>query len=361
VVVRDLVFHPQSGLTLDFAEGDFGGTAEAAIIAEWEARRDAGHRTLAVLGEFICQHHRNHEQPSLFLSKRPNGQIIASHWHGSGLDGSHTIVHGVSDEHRRQVDYMQRAGEAEGFEVETEVHLPTLVIPDAVIYGPEAFMGVEVQRSKVTATLAKARTTKARHAGVLPVWFSDSRSHPAWFGQVPGVRMNPDTSWDTLPRSRSVMVVSGVREIIPRRCQSIHNGGCPQRRYGCNRWHADNGPMGVYVDDLAASVPAGKLVPVLYQPYGDQGQSWVFIVTSDDKGRFEDIAGRSGDLPLRERPRPRGDQAGRIDCTSASAGRPGRRAAPCPAHSQWPDSPWRCAVTGCPGSEQAARDPSATR
>lgn len=205
--MRSLVIH-RSGLVLDFEAADFGGPDQEAVIADWLARRDAGVTPLTVNGEFICHHHRYHERPSLYLAKR-HGQIVAAHREGSGLAGSHEIVHGVSDEHRRQVDYLQRAGEAEGFQVETEVHLETRVIPDAVVYGPEVAMGVEVQRSKLTATAAKARTTKARRAGVLPVWFADSQAAPRWLEHVPGVRMNPSISWATIPPARSVTVVAG--------------------------------------------------------------------------------------------------------------------------------------------------------
>ena len=36
--MKGLVEHPRSGLTLDFAEDDFGGSEQAAIIADWQAR-----------------------------------------------------------------------------------------------------------------------------------------------------------------------------------------------------------------------------------------------------------------------------------------------------------------------------------
>jgi hypothetical protein len=213
--MRSLVIHPRSGLTLDFEAPDFGGPDQDAVVADWLARRAAGRTPLTVEGEFVCYLHRNYERPALYLRK-DHGQIIAAHWPGSSLAGSHEITHGISDEHRRQVDYLQRAGEAEGFTVETEVHLETRVIPDAVVYGPQLNMGVEVQRSKLTAAKAKARTTQARRGDVLPVWFADSQAAPRWFEQVPGVRMNPGTSWAALPPARSVTLVGGVREIVPR-------------------------------------------------------------------------------------------------------------------------------------------------
>ena len=76
------------------------------------------------------------------------------------LADSHEIVHGVSDEHRRQVDYVEGAGQSAGFEVKREVALATRVRSDAVIFGSQVQMGVEVQRSGLTATAAKARATR---------------------------------------------------------------------------------------------------------------------------------------------------------------------------------------------------------
>lgn len=307
--MRDLVIHSQSGLVLDFAEDDFGGDDQAEIINAWLDRGRADP------GEFICHYHRNHAQPSLYLQQRGE-LLVAAHWPRSGLGGTHEIIHGVSDEHKRQVEYMQRAGQAVGFDVQTEVRLPTRVRPDAVIYGPKVQMGVEVQRSALSVAAAKTRTTKARRAGVQPVWFSDSQSNPKWLGAVPGVRMNPDTSWEAVPGHHSVMVVSGVRSIVGRRCRNIPNGQCPRRRYGCNEWHPDHDPRPTLVDDLAELFPVGDLVPIQYRTFS--GRELILVVTRNDKARYEAMVGRPADVPLqprREKPQP----AERIEC-SADAG-----------------------------------------
>jgi len=307
--VRDLVVHPQSGLVLDFAEDDFGGSDQAAIIRAWQDRHHVEQ------GEFVCHLHRNRERPWLYLQQR-GGLLVAAHWPGMALAGSHEIHHGISDEHKRQVAYMQRAGVAAGFEVKLEVPLATKVRPDAIIYGPQVDMGVEVQRSALSRSAAKARMTKARRAGIQPVWFSDNRSNPSWFGAVPGIRMM-DMPWDTLPGQRSVKVISGVPAIIGRRCRNMRNSVCPDRPYGCNRWHPDYEPRAVLVDDLAELVPAGELVAMLFRT--PSGREHVFIVSPNDKARYEAIAGRSADLPLRQREREALEQAERIAC-SADAG-----------------------------------------
>lgn len=307
--MRDLVLHRPTGLKLDFAADDLGGERQAAVIDEW--RR--GHRFGK--GEFICWTHRAHEKPWLYLQTRGD-LLVACHWPGSALDGSHEISHGVSDEHKRQVEYILRAGSDAGYDVKSEVRLPTKVRSDGAIYGPTV-MGVEAQRSAITARDAKARTTKARRAGVLPIWFSDSLSDPAWLGSVPGVRMN-EQQWDTVPRARSVTVVSGTRIIVPRKCWNIPNSPCPNRRRGCNEWHPTHEPrLGTTVDDLAAMVPAGELVPILFKKLSGRGEH-VFIVSRNDKARYEALVGAPADLPLRQQARS-ARAGGRRGC-SADAG-----------------------------------------
>lgn len=310
--MRDLIEHRGSGLMLDFAEDDFGGPEQSEIVREWRENRHH-----ASPGTFVCYRHRDYERPWLYLQQR-GGQLIAAHWPRSGLP-EHRITHGVSDEHRRQVEYLQNAGEAAGFEVRTEVALPTRVRSDAVIYGPIANLGVEVQRSALTAAAAKRRTTQARRAGVEPVWFADSGSVPSWNWKVPSIRMNPEVPWDVVPSRRSVTVVSGVRIIVPLRCQDIppDRNSCPRRRYRCNAWHAIHEPrLGIVVDDVAARFPAGELVPMSYRTFtrGD----YILLVSPADKAQYEEIAGRSGDVPLRQ-PRQRLLQAGRVECAAPTA------------------------------------------
>jgi hypothetical protein len=338
--VRDIVIHGPTGLELDFGEDDFGGARQAAVVAAWSRR----HR--ADPGEFICWVHRDHEKPWLYLQQR-GAVVVAAHWPGSKLHGSHEITHGVSDEHKRQVEYIARAGGVAGFTVKTEVRLPTRVRSDAVIYGPTT-TGVEVQRSQLTPKAAKSRTTKARRAGVLPIWFSDAARNPGWMFQVPSVRMN-EQPWNAVPRTRSVTVVSGVRVIRAGRCRDIPDSPCPNRRRGCNRWHPISEPrLGVTVDDLAALVPNGELVPISYKTLG--GDTYTLIVSRADKATYEEVTGDSGDLPLR--PKERLVRTGsRTEC-SADAGAARRPIAlartcaagvtPCGEPARFYPCGWRC-------------------
>jgi len=305
--------HSDTGLKLDFGREDFGGASEAQVIADWRLWRET---RSARRGEFICWRHREHERPWLYLQLR-GSQVVASHWPGTELAGTHEIAHGMSDEHKRQVEYLQIAGEAAGFEVSTEVSLPTRVRSDAVIYGSAVQMGVEVQRSPLTPTEAKRRTTLARRAGVQPVWFSDSGGDPSWFGIVPGVRMNPQVPWTSLPRRRSVPIVSGLRVIIPRLCRNISNSQCPRSRYGCNAWHPTHEvPDPAFLaDDLAEMFPAGQLVPMLFRRLSNPKLTDVLIVSANDKARYEAMTHESADVPLRPA-KPRIRQPSRMTCAA---------------------------------------------
>jgi hypothetical protein len=320
--MRDLVEHPSTGLTLDFSKTDFGGPEQTAVVDDWRARRAAGRdRRLSSPGEYICHFHRNHEHPSMYLHMdEDTGVTAASHWPGSGLE-AHTIVHeAITPEHRRQVEYMQNAGEAAGFRVEVEKYLPTKVRPDAIIYGPRVDMGVEVQRSRLAVPAARSRTTKALRAGITSVWFTDSHFNPKWIGHVPGVRLNPAIPWDRVPRPRSVSV-AGVRHIVERNCRSWRGSQCPRHSRGCNAWHPDHTPqLGVFADDLAELVPVGQLVPMEFKTF--DGRKLVLIVFAEGKARYEAIVGHSADLTLNPTSprRAAAGQESRIDCTSGTAG-----------------------------------------
>jgi hypothetical protein len=190
------------------------------------------------------------------------------------------------------------------------------VRPDGVIYGPSINMGIEIQRSKLSVPQIKGRTTKARRAGVESVWFSDGQTRPPWMWKVPSVHMNPDTSWKSVPPPRTVMVASGVVSIVAKRCDDIRESKCPLRRYGCRRWHPQFGDrFGIWVDDLAEYMPAGKVLPMLYKALS--GREMVVLTPKDDKARYEQMVGHAADVPMPKRKETH--QATRIDCI-ANAG-----------------------------------------
>jgi hypothetical protein len=319
--MRDLVEHPSTGLTIDFSRADFGGPEQTAVIDEWRARRAAGRSgRLSDPGEFVCHLHRDHEHRFMYLRMDEDTERVgAAHWPGSGLE-AHTIVHTPSPEHDYQAEYLGNAAQAVGHQVAMEEYLPTGVKPDLLISGPRAIMSAEVQRSRIGVPTAKRRTTQALLAGATPTWFTDTRANPKWLGHVPGVRFNPDTSWDTVPHPRTVSV-AGVRHILERNCRKWPGSPCPRHSRGCTAWHPDHTPQrGVFADDLAELVPVGELVPMEFKTFG--GRKLVLVVFADSKARYEAMVGHSADLTLNSTARRRmpAGQEGLIACASPTAG-----------------------------------------
>lgn len=332
--MKDCILHVPSGIMLDFAEPDFGNPAAPEIIDQW---RRAGHH--AKKGEFKCWRHRDHEHPWLCLREK-DGVLIAAHWPGSGLHDQ--FHHGMSDEHKRQTEYITRAAEDSGYRTELEYSLPTGVRLDAAIFGPSV-TGVEVQRSAATRRTVVTRTTKAQRAGVTSLWFKDGEGQPPWFFRVPSVGMSLG-SWASLPDRGSVAVASGVRVIEAQRCRDILHGICSNRFKGCNKFHPVHGPrMGLVVDDIAALVPAGKLVPMRWQYHSTGRADAILLVAPADKAHYEELTGHAAGLALRPGPRRQQDRE-RIEC-SADAG---TLLAPS-AFTGWkwcPSCPWPVPVGG---------------
>ena len=210
-------------------EGWAAGTPDDFVMAVKMSRYLTHIKRLADPGEFICHFHRDHENPSMYLRMdEDTGRVAAVHWPGSGLD-AHTIVHAPSPQHGYQAEYLGNAAEAVGHQVAMEEYLPTGVKPDLLISGPRAVMSAGVQRSRISVPTAKRRTTQALLVGATPTWFTDTRANPKWLGQVPGVRINPEIPWDTVPRPRTVSV-AGVR----------HMGwGTIARDRGLSNWAGD--------------------------------------------------------------------------------------------------------------------------
>lgn len=302
--MRDCILHVPSGVMLDFAQPDFGHPAAPEIIDQW---RRAGHH--AKKGEFKCWRHRNHQHPWLCLRER-DGVLIAAHWPGSGLHDAYR--HGMSDEHKRQTEYIARAADDAGYRTQLEYALPTGVRLDAAIFGPSV-TGVEVQRTAATRRAVVARTTKAQRAGVTSLWFKDGQGQPRWFFAVPSVGMSLG-SWARLPDRGSVAVASGVRVIQARRCRDIRHGICPNRFKGCSRFHPVHEPrLGLVVDDIAALVPAGKLVPMRWQYHRPGQTDAILLVTPADQARYEELTGHPAESTLSPGPRrPQGRE--RIEC-----------------------------------------------
>jgi hypothetical protein len=297
---------------LEFSRPDFGGPAAAAVIEEWDNRAGPVRE-----GDFVCWFHREHERPGLYLQRR-RGQLVAAHWGHSGLADTHTITHGMTDEHRYQTDYIQRAAEDAGFATEKEYVLPGVRL-DAAIFTDWSVTGIEVQRSKITARTARSRTTKAGRSGALSVWFNDRDDRAPWFGRVPSIGMNR-RPWDTVPPRYSAVVGSGTGHIKAVRCTSSSGIVCRDRRTGwCGAYHPVREPLrGLFVDNIAEMVPLGQLVPMRFR-LATKPDPVIYLVPPDSLRRYEELTFEAAGFAIAPPPPLTAGQRERITC-SADAG-----------------------------------------
>lgn len=244
---------------------------------------------------------------SMYVQRR-YGNLWAIHHqeHGHGS----TRVSRMSDEHRRANDYFVRAGEDAGYGTAVEVRTDRRTRLDSVIFGPR-MTGIEVQHSALSKRAAINRTAKSLNArslavgggeksvsGVLPVWFDTDDKEPRWFHHVPSVGCNK-IPWDALPERRS-LTATGLRQVRAVRCVPGAFERCPKtKRNACGEWHPKVEPArGLTVDDVAAMVPDGQLVPLHY--YG----RWVYLVDPRSLATYEDITGAPHEFRFHEKAHP---------------------------------------------------------
>jgi hypothetical protein len=236
--------------------------------------------------------------PEMHVYRSPmTGDYFARHFAGGG-HGSHAVVR-ESDEHRRGKDYWLRGFDAAGLEGATEVSTNNRTRLDVAAFGGLVPTGVEIQWSQLTTAQAKRRTTQTMRATgiigknarpltkeILPVWFSPSQGRPSWLYEVPTVEAR-GLAWDFLPPSRSVMA-EGVRRIEQEKCTPGSRWAqCPVTgRNWCRGWH----PLqvvrtGLTIDEVAALVPAGQLVPLRYFTGA------VYLTDRESSSRYAELGG----------------------------------------------------------------------
>jgi hypothetical protein len=244
--MRDIVVH-ESGLEIDLQEPNVDGEHLLRSI------RDRRTKAKTRPGELRCRKHGG----DLYLQVR-SSMTVACHWPGTG--GSPHPVALMSREHRVQVEYIARAAEREGLAADREHTLPTHVRPDLVVNGTTAF---EVQRSHITITQAKARTTKAVRGGMdVSLWISDKSADaaPAWLNRIPSVRVHA-AEWKQLPAVGTATVESGLSRFTRQRCYGSHDSRCITASARCTGWRLKREPMlGVTLDRLSTGLAVGEFV-----------------------------------------------------------------------------------------------------
>lgn len=293
--MNDDMLHVATGRVFNLHEADGGGDGRDIVDDIYKhVKRD----------DLLCLKHGS----AVYL-RMYRGHFWGVHFDGLYPDHRPPPV-GMSDEHKRQTDYLVRAAEDAGFTAAREVPLPG-VRPDAIVTGPIASIAIEVQRSALTASAAVARTRKTIAAGLsTSVWFNDKEQsrQPSWAFKVPTVGMNL-MRWDALPPRRAAAVTTGVRIIRAQRCDG---GQCRWGRRGtraCGRFHPVHVPhlvethlartshrdletedRALKVDDVAMMLPAKLLVPLRFR-----GRD-VLLVPPDSVARYEELTGRPAEL-----------------------------------------------------------------
>lgn len=280
--VRDLIIHVPTETVLDLARPDFGHPDGATIISDCYGKIRQT--------DLVLKCHK-HGSP-IYLQQRPTSRgsttktMCGVHFDGTRCNPPST---GMSDEHKRQTEYIVRAAEDAGHRAQVEVRLRSRR-PDAVLYGRSLAIGVEVQRAQISRASARSRTKDGINSGLATsVWFNDREGMPAWFFHVPSIGMNR-LPWDVLPAPRSATVTTGLRTVRAVNCGSAEVPLCPDKRArrssACGKHHAVHEPWtGMTVDDVAALTPAGQIVPLAYR------RKEVLLVSPSSRALYEELVG----------------------------------------------------------------------
>lgn len=219
-----------------------------------------------------------------YVQKRNGKWVICHHRDGiAGGLGAHEVPAGMSDQHRWQQDYYQRAAQDAGHHVEQEFVTTTDVRVDVLIRGA-IDVGIEVQHSALSLPKVRARTRAAGSAGITAIWSAD-RDNPDFAFKVPHVETNqlphglaPRGSWTVTTGPRSLRVVACTArntDLLPK-CTK------PRARNWCGEDHAVWRPMhGVIVDHIAARAPAGELVAL-----DTRTRQGVILVSPSDRDAY---------------------------------------------------------------------------
>ncbi len=191
--------------------------------------------------------------------RRRGAKHFAAHFPG-GAHGDHPVAL-ETDGHRRQKDYWARAAEANGLHACIEMPVRGGKL-DVAITGGSVATDIEVQRTEIPVSLVKSRTTVYQKAGYLPVWFNDWGARPKWLYDVPAMGCTSQPWEKYMPKARTVYA-TGLAVFKPVKCEVGAIDHCPYRPGGwCGRYHPQQGPWGMTVDDAAGMIPAGEVVPM---------------------------------------------------------------------------------------------------
>lgn len=178
----------------------------------------------------------------------------------------------MSDEHKRIAEYHVNAARAEGLAADMEVTTSGRTRVDVVIDGR---IGIEVQRSALTARAAIDRTARSVAAGLESVAWCGLMS-AAWTGKVPGYQwLDNGQVLREMPRPGTVR----SRGLATFRAERNYRG----------RWVPVLEPLTALVEYAVTHMADGSVRPVVHGKY-------VRLIRADGLALYEDMTGRS--LPL---------------------------------------------------------------
>jgi hypothetical protein len=303
--MRDEILHIPTGIVLDLASPDLGHPEGHAIL---QAHYRDCHKDRPA---FACLTHIGGTNPGMYLRKTTRGEWLAVHFE-VGPCPSRRSPAPMSDEHKRQAEYWARAAQDAGWPAETERNLRSGTRPDVLIHGP-VVTGIEVQRSAMTRAGAVERTSRAAHAGVCDVWFTDRNPFPRWAFRVPTVGQEP-TGWQWLP-PRQAVLATGLRSLRSVKCAIGNSITCPDSRNWCGRYHPKAEPRVVAVDEIAGRFPAGEIVALRVRAMSGMSGG-VYLFPAESATLYQELTGHSAGLVFdpRVEDRRRGEPSGRAEC-----------------------------------------------
>jgi hypothetical protein len=190
-------------------------------------------------------------QQPMYVWRHETGRYFVKHYPNGNPDGhGHRAIATMSDAHRRQAEYSQRAAAAYGFDARLEVSTGNHTRVDVGVLTENGNVGFEIQRSKLTIPQATRRTHDSFEAGWPTAWVTDWEHDPAWADRVPTARLTTRGGWDvSLPAPNTAYVAIST---FKRERDNTRPTG----------WFYRREPRAVLLDELAYLMPAGEIVPV---------------------------------------------------------------------------------------------------
>jgi hypothetical protein len=201
---------------------------------------------------------------------RNRDELFGYHHPGAECTETYVITSaGMSDEHKRMAEYHVAAARAQGLDADMEVTTSGRTRVDVVIDGK---VGLEVQRSALTARAAMDRTARSVASGLETVaWCGLTRA--PWTGKVPGYQwLDVDRVLREMPGPRSVR----ARGLATFRAERSHDG----------RWVPTLEPLTMLVDDAVVRMAQGSIRPVVHGKY-------VRLIRVEGLALYEEMTGTS--------------------------------------------------------------------